>query len=45
MVTVYATLIIKKRKKLSQVPDVIRSQVEEELKELLDVDKIPEELL
>ena len=45
MVAIYCTLILKGRKNLSQVPITIRSQVEEELKELLEVDELPEELL
>ena len=45
MVVIYCTLILKGRKTLSQVPITIRSQVEEELKELLEVDELPEELL
>ena len=44
MVTVYATLIIKGMKKISQVPAVIRPQVEEILKELLEVDELPQDL-
>lgn len=44
MATVYATLIIKGMKKISQVPMVIRPQVEEILKELLEVEELPEDL-
>lgn len=44
MATVYATLILKGKKRLSQVPAVIRSQVEDILKELLEVDELPEEV-
>lgn len=44
MVAVYATLILKGKKRLSQVPVVIRGQVEEMLKELLEVEELPEEL-
>ena len=44
MATVYATLILKGKKHLSQVPAVIRSQVEDILKELLEVDELPEEV-
>ena len=44
MATVYATLILKGKKRLSQVPTVIRSQVEDILKELLEVDELPEEV-
>lgn len=45
MVAIYCTLILKGRKTLSQVPIIIRPQVEEELKILLEVDQLPEELL
>ena len=45
MAMIYATLIIKGLKKLSQVPVVIRGQVEEILKEVLEVEELPEELL
>ena len=44
MATVYATLIVKGMKKVSQVPTVIRPQVEEILKELLEVEELPEDL-
>ena len=45
MVTVYCTLILKGKKKVSQVPVVIRGRVIAQLKELLDVETIPEELM
>ncbi|WP_405308750.1 CD1375 family protein [Methanobrevibacter sp.] len=45
MAMIYATLIIKGLKKLSQVPAVIRGQVEEILKEVLECEQLPEELL
>ena len=45
MVAVYTTLILKGKKRLSQVPAVLRPQVEVMLKELLDVEELPEELL
>lgn len=45
MVAVYATLILKGKKRLSQVPAALRPQVEVMLKELLDVEELPEELL
>lgn len=45
MVAIYCTLILKGRKKLSQVPAAIRPQVEEELKVLLEVEELPQELL
>lgn len=44
MATVYATLIIKGKKRLSQVPAVIKTDVEEILKDLLEVEELPEEL-
>ena len=44
MATVYATLIVKGMKKISQVPAVIRPQVEEILKELLEVEELPKDL-
>ena len=44
MATVYATLIIKGWKKISQVPTVIRPQVEKILKELLEVEQLPDDL-
>lgn len=44
MATVYATLIIKGKKRLSQVPAVIKADVEEILKDLLEVEELPEEL-
>ena len=45
MAMIYATLIIKGLKKLSQVPAVIRGLFEEILKEVLEVEELPEELL
>lgn len=45
MVAVYTTLILKGRKHLSEVPMVLQAKVEAMLKELLDVEKLPEELL
>lgn len=45
MAMIYATLIIKGLKKLSQVPAIIRGQVEEILKEVLECEQLPEELL
>ena len=44
MVTVYATLILKGRKRLSQVPVALRPQVEAMLKDLLEIEELPEEL-
>lgn len=45
MVMVYTTLILKGRKRLSEVPMVLQAKVEAELKALLEVEKLPEELL
>ena len=45
MVMVYVTLILKGRKHLSDVPMVLQAKVEAELKALLDVEELPEELL
>lgn len=45
MAMVYATLILKGKKHLSDVPAVLRSQVEDILKDVLEVDELPEELL
>ena len=44
MTIVYATLIIKGLKKISQVPTVIIPQVENFLKELLEVEQLPDDL-
>lgn len=45
MVMVYVTLILKGRKHLSEVPMVLQAKVEAELKALLEVEELPEELL
>ena len=45
MVAVYTTLILKGRKHLSEVPMVLQAKVEAELKALLEVKELPEELL
>ena len=45
MVMVYVTLILKGRKHLSDVPMVLQAKVEAELKALLEVEELPEELL
>lgn len=45
MVMVYVTLILKGRKHLSEVPMVLQAKVEAELKALLEVKELPEELL
>ena len=44
MVMVYVTLILKGRKHLSDVPMVLQAKVEAELKVILEVEEIPEEL-
>ena len=45
MAMVYATLILKGRKHVSDVPAVIRDQVVGILKDVLEVEELPEELL
>ena len=45
MVMVYVTLILKGRKHLSDVPMALQAKVEAELKALLEVKELPEELL
>ena len=45
MAMVYATLILKGKKRVSDVPNVIRAQVVDVLKEVLEVEELPEELL
>ena len=45
MAMVYATLILKGRKRVSDVPAVIRNQVVDILKDVLEVEELPEELL
>lgn len=45
MAVIYATLILKGKKQLSDVPAVIRVDVEEVLKEMLEVEELPQELL
>lgn len=44
MAMIYATLVLKGKKQLSQVPNIIKPQVEEILKDVLEVEEIPEEL-
>ena len=44
MAMVYATLILKGKKHVSDVPDVIRNQVINILKDVLEVEELPEEL-
>ena len=45
MAMVYATLILKGKKHVSNVPAVLRNQVVEVLKDVLEVEELPEELL
>ena len=45
MAMVYATLILKGKKRLSDVPKIIKGQVEDVLKDVLEVEELPEELL
>ena len=45
MAMIYATLILKGKKHVSDVPAVIRSQVVNILKDVLEVEELPEELL
>lgn len=45
MAMVYATLILKGKKCVSDVPAVIRNQVVDILKDVLEVEELPEELL
>ena len=45
MAMIYATLILKGKKHVSDVPAVIRNQVVDILKEVLEVEELPEELL
>ena len=44
MAMVYATLILKGKKHVSDVPAVIRNQVVNILKDVLEVEELPEEL-
>ena len=44
MAMIYATLILKGKKHVSDVPAVIRNQVVDILKEVLEVEELPEEL-
>ena len=45
MAMVYATLILKGKKRVSNVPTVLRDQVVDILKDVLEVEELPEELL
>ena len=44
MAMVYATLILKGKKRVSDVPVVLRNQVVDILKDVLEVEELPEEL-
>ena len=41
----YATLILKGKKQVSNVPAVLRNQVVDILKDVLEVEELPEELM
>ena len=45
MAMVYATLILKGKKQVSDVPTIIRDQVVDILKDVLEVEELPEELM
>ena len=45
MAMVYATLILKGKKRVSNVPAVLRDQVVDILKDVLEVEELPEELM
>lgn len=45
MAMVYATLILKGKKHVSDVPMVLRNQVVDILKDVLEVEELPEELM
>ena len=45
MAMVYATLILKGKKHVSDVPAVLRNKVVDILKDVLEVEELPEELL
>ena len=45
MAMIYATLILKGKKHVSDVPMVLRNQVVDILKDVLEVVELPEELL
>ena len=45
MAMVYATLILKGKKRVSNVPAVLRNQVVDILKDVLEVEELPEELM
>ena len=45
MAMVYATLILKGKKQVSNVPAVLRNQVVDILKDVSEVEELPEELM
>lgn len=45
MAVIYATLILKGKKHVSDVPNVIKAQVVDILKDVLEVEELPEELM
>lgn len=45
MAMVYATLILKGKKHVSDVPSVLRPKVVDILKDVLEVEELPEELM
>ena len=45
MAMIYATLILKGKKRVSDVPMVLRNQVVDILKDVLEVEELPEELM
>ena len=45
MAMIYATLILKGKKHVSDVPTVIRNQVVDILKDVLEVEELPEEVM
>ena len=45
MAMVYATLILKGKKHVSDVPMVLRNKVVDILKDVLEVEELPEELM
>ena len=45
MAMVYATLILKGKKRVSDVPAVLRNKVVDILKDVLEVEELPEELM
>lgn len=45
MAMVYVTLILKGKKRVSNVPVVLRDQVVDILKDVLEVEELPEELM